>query len=147
MAFVTNEFQQFKLGDSFISLSERNKNIVLKSWAKTFTDIIFPAINEERFSVLYSQNTATRPNSPTNVTSDAMIIKEIVGATDEDIVESLACDICYQYALHTTSYTEQPISDRTFNRLRERYYLYEIETGEDLIKQEMLSLSDAILPR
>lgn len=114
MAFVTNEFQQFKLGDSFISLSERNKNIVLKSWAKTFTDIIFPAINEERFSVLYSQNTATRPNSPTNVTSDAMIIKEIVGATDEDIVESLACDICYQYALHTTSYTEQPISDRTF---------------------------------
>lgn len=144
MSFVTNEFQQFTLGDSFISLSERNKNIVLKSWAKPFADVIFPAISEERFSILYSQNAATRPNSPTNITIGAMIIKEMVGATDEDIVESLACDIRYQYALHTTSYAEQPISDRTFSRLRERCYLHEMETGEDLIKQEILSLADAI---
>lgn len=144
MSFVNNSFKQVTLDDSFLSLSKRNKKIVLKSWAKPFADIIFPAINEDRFSVLYSSNAASRPNSPTNVTIGAMIIKELFGITDEDMVESLCCDIRFQYALNTTSFQEQPLSDRTFSRLRERCYLHEMETGEDLIKQEILSLADTI---
>ena len=44
------------------------------SWAKVFADEIFPAIDEKRFSVLYSDK-ASRPNTPVNVIVSALIIK------------------------------------------------------------------------
>ncbi|MDW7671949.1 MAG: hypothetical protein SCK57_03970 [Bacillota bacterium] len=40
-------------------------------------------------------------------------------------------------ALRATSFKEQPFSDRTFNRFRKRFYQHELETGEDLLKDEM----------
>ena len=40
--------------------------MIRKSWCKNFADIVFPAINEERFSVRYSENHAARPNTPVN---------------------------------------------------------------------------------
>ena len=54
----------------------------------------------------------------------------------------LICDLRAQYALHSTSLEEQPISDRTFSRFRERLYNYEQETGEDILKDEMKSISE-----
>ncbi len=37
------------------------------------------------------------------------------GLTDDELLSSILCDICFQYALGTTSYEEQPFSDRTFS--------------------------------
>ena len=48
-------------------------------------------------------------------------------------MESLLFDIRFQYALHTISFKEQPVSDRTFSRFRRRCLTYETETGIDLI--------------
>lgn len=48
-------------------------------------DEIFPAIDEERFSVLYSENDATRPNTPVNVIVGALIIKELFDYSDDEI--------------------------------------------------------------
>ena len=48
-------------------------------------------------------------------------------------MDSLLFDIRFQYALHTTSFKEQPVSDRTFSRFRRRCLTYETETGIDLI--------------
>lgn len=141
MAFKTNQFQQMNLFDPLYSMSERNKRFLQKSWANDFANIVFPAINEERFSVLYSDNAATRPNTPVNVTVGALLIKEMFGHTDEEFLETLLFDIRYQYTLHTTGCDEQPISDRTFSRFRERLLAYERETGIDLLKQEMYALA------
>lgn len=82
-----------------------------KSWAKVFSDEIFPAINEERFRVLYSEN-ASRPNTPVNIIVGALIIKELFDLSDDEMVENLMLDIHYQYALRTTSFEEQPLSDK-----------------------------------
>jgi hypothetical protein len=142
MAFSKNEFQQMNLNDNFLQLSNRSKTFLEKSWAHDFSEYVFPSINEERFSVLFSPNPASRPNTPVNVIIGAFMLKELFGTTDEETLESILFDIRYQYALHTTSFTEQPISDRTFSRFRERLYRYEIETGIDLLKDEMLSLAD-----
>ena len=60
MSFKTNEYQQITLNDSFINLSPRTQKIIMNSWCKDFADIVFPAINEERFAVLYSNNNACR---------------------------------------------------------------------------------------
>ena len=63
MSFKTNDCQQLSLDDSFMTLTERERKALEKSWAKIFADEIFPAIDEERFSVLYSDK-ASRPNAP-----------------------------------------------------------------------------------
>ena len=144
MSYKANKMQQVGLNDRFNNLTEKEKKVVLNSWAKPFADIIFPTIREDDFAVLYSDNKATRPNTPINIVVGAMIIKEIVGMTDNEVLESLSCDVRMQYALHTTSYDEQPMSDRTFSRFRQRLYEYEQQTGIDLMKLELLSQADKI---
>ena len=97
-----------------------------------FADRVFPAIDEEIFSVLYSDK-ASRPNTPVNVIVGALILKEVLGDTDDELVQALMFDVRYQYALHTTSFEEQPLSDRTLSRFRARCLAYETETEIDLI--------------
>lgn len=88
MSFKSNDCQQLTFDDSLFSLTEREKKTLKKSWAKVFADEIFPAIDEERFSVLYSDK-ASRPNTPVNVIVGALIIKELFDYSDDEIVENL----------------------------------------------------------
>lgn len=143
MAFVPNENQQITFTDSIFTLTEREKKFLEESWAKVFAEKIFPKIHEEDFAVLYS-NKASRPNTPVNVIVGSMILKESLGVTDEEIVQSLMFDIRYQYALHTTSFTEQPLSDRTLSRFRARCLALETETGIDLIHNCVTGLAKEI---
>ena len=145
MAFTLNESQQLTLEDSFLNLDERTKKFVIKSWAKNFSEIIFPAINEKRFSVLYSDNAASRPNNPVNAVIGSLILKELFNLTDDELLASILCDVRFQYALNTTSFKDQPFSDRTFSRFRERLYLYNLETGRDLLHEEMEAMADAFV--
>ena len=111
-----------------------------KSWATQFADRIFPLINEDRFSVLYSDK-ASRPNTPVNVIIGALILKELRNQTDDEILESLLFDVRYQRALHTESFEEQPMSDTTLKRFRKRCLTYETEHGIDLIQECINELS------
>lgn len=95
MSFVKNDNQQLTLLDSTFNLTEREKRMLEKSWAKTFADKVFPAIDENIFSVLYSEK-ASRPNTPVNVVVGALILKEALNVTDDEIVEAMAFDIRYQ---------------------------------------------------
>ena len=92
---------------------------------------------------LYSSK-ASRPNTPVNVIVGALILKEALGDSDDELVEALMFDIRYQYALHTTSFEEQPLSDRTLSRFRARCLAYETETGIDLIHMCVISLAKEI---
>ena len=143
MSFLENNSTQITFDDSTISLTERERKFLDKSWAKSFADNIFPAINEDNFAILYSDK-ASRPNTPVNVIISALILKELLGLTDDEIVESLMFDIRFQYALHTTSSKEQPLSDRTLSRFRERCLTYEAISGTDLVKNCIISLSTQI---
>lgn len=145
MAFVANERQQIRLDDTTFGLTQRGQRFLKKSWAEYFSQHIFPLINEERFAVLYSSNPASRPNTPVNVIIGLLMLKEIFNLTDDNLQETLIFDIRFQYALHTTSCQEQPISDRTLSRFRERLYGYEQETDIDLMKEEMESLAAAFV--
>ena len=69
-----------------------------RSWAKPFADIIFPAIDEKPFAVLYCDNSASRPNTPVNVIIGLLILKEYLGLTDDEVLESLLFDVRFQYA-------------------------------------------------
>lgn len=144
MSFVLNNYQQVSLFDSLGFLSERKQKILNKSWAKPFSDHIFSNIDEMIFAPLYSDKRNSRPNAPVNVIVGALILKELNGLTDDEIIEECEFDFRYQYALHTTSYENQPLSDRTFSRFRERNAAYELVTGRDLIHDCIVSLSENI---
>lgn len=131
MSFKENLCQQISITDSFSSLTSREQKALENSWAKIFADEIFPAIDEKRFSVLYSEK-ASRPNAPVNVIVGALIIKELFDYSDDEMVENLMLDLHLQYALHTTSFEEQPLSDKSLSRFRKKCYDYEQLHGIDL---------------
>ncbi|HAL74057.1 MAG TPA: transposase [Clostridiales bacterium] len=106
MAFVKNSSQQLSFEDSTFNPTERSRRYLKNSWAEAFSQLIFPRINEERFAVLYSDNPATRPNTPVNVIVGIMILKEFNDHTDDDLLETILFDIRYQYALHTSSFAD-----------------------------------------
>ena len=143
MSFKENSYQQISITDSFSGLTAREQKALEKSWAKIFADEIFPAIDEKRFSVLYSDK-ASRPNTPINVIVGALIIKELFDYSDDEMVENLMLDFRIQYALHTTSFEEQPLSDKTLSRFRKRCYDYETLHNKDLYHDCVKDLSASI---
>ena len=143
MSFRSNPSQQMNMSDSLWGLTAREQKVLENSWAKVFAEDVFPNIDEERFSVLYSDK-ASRPNTPVNVIVGALILKELFGLSDDEIVETLMMDIRFQYALHTTSFEEQPLSDRTLSRFRERCYTYENIHGVDLYKDFVKDMASSL---
>ena len=73
--FRANDTQQITVYDSFLNQPAHIQRLIEKSWAKDFSDVIFPAIHEDRFSVLYS-GVGSRPNTPVNVLVGSMLLKE-----------------------------------------------------------------------
>ena len=144
MSFKKNETENISLFSRYTGLSERDMRFLEKSPFYVLGEKVFPKINEERFAVLYSDNKFSRPNTPVNVVVSALIIKELMGLTDEELFESVLFDLRFQYALHTLNFDEQPFSDRTLSRFRERLAKHELETGEDLLKDEVMDLSAEI---
>ena len=137
MSFHLNNAQQMAIHDSLLSLTEREREYLINSWAETFSKKIFPFITEDRFSVLYSDNPASRPNNPINVYFGLLILREIFNQSDEEALNSLMFDIRYQHALHTTSFQEQPISKNSLTNFRAAVYRYNQEHGVDLIQEEI----------
>ncbi|MCK5768479.1 MAG: transposase, partial [Candidatus Atribacteria bacterium] len=137
MSFHLNNVQQMAMDDSLYNLTERERKYLKSSWAETFSQKIFPSIREERFSVLYSDNPASRPNNPVNVYFGLLILREVFNQSDEEALNSLIFDIRYQYALHTTSSPEQPISKNSLTNFRKAVYRYNQKYGCDLIKEEI----------
>ena len=144
MSFVLNSAQQISLFDKLAFLSKRKQKMLENSWAQAFSDHIFTRINENIFAPLFSEKTNSRPNAPINVVVGALILKDFVGLTDEGITESCEFDFRYQYALHTTSFEDQPVSERTLSRFRSRLAAYELTTGEDLLHQCFVEMADSI---
>lgn len=140
MSFVPNEYEQMSITDPIFSFSKRQKRFLQNSWCIYFAEHVFPKIDEAPFAVLYSEK-ASRPNTPVNILIGALLLKEFHGLSDDGILNALIFDPRFQIALHTSSFPEQPISDRSFGRFRERCDRYREETGIDLLKEAIESVS------
>lgn len=139
MSFCRNTSQQISIFDSLNNLTKREQKMLKDTWAEKFSNEIFPLINEERFSVLYSNKHASRPNNPANVNIGLLMLKEIFTQSDEECIHSLMFDLRYQHALRTTSFEEQPISKNSLSNFRAAIYKYNEEHGVDLIQEEVES--------
>lgn len=131
------------LNDAVFNMPKYLQKTLYESWAQPFQEVIFPAINEDRSSVLYSDK-PSRPNSPVNVIPGALILKEIFQLSDEELIGSIYFDTRFQYALRLTSEDRPPISINSFTNFRVRNYDYYEQTGIDLIQEEIEDLSKLI---
>ncbi len=111
--------------DCTLGMTAREKRFLDKSWATYFADYVFPCIDEDLFSVLYSDSPATRPNTPVKVLFIANNFEKNFGQNDDEFQESLMCDVRYQVALYTTSFEEQPLSYKSLHRFRRKIIEYE----------------------
>jgi len=80
-------------------------------------------------------------NTPINHTLGALILNEILSFTDDDLKLRCHTNITFHQALDSSSWEEQPVSNRTFSWIWECCYLYELETVIDLIQAKMEALS------
>lgn len=53
-----------------------------------FADEVFPCIDEQPFRVMYSEK-ASRPNTPVSVILGGLILKELLGMSDDELLENL----------------------------------------------------------
>lgn len=117
-------------------------DMLQKSWAYDFYRFIFSQINEERFSVLYSDK-ASRPNKPVNVLVGLLILKMEHALSDEELIGSLYFDYRYQYALGLDANdNDDRLCVNTLSNFRARLVEYELQTGESLFQQEMEDLAE-----
>ena len=145
MAFCKNNSQQMSIENSLYGMTEREKNKLKNSWAEFFSSEIFPNICEERFSILYSANHASRPNNPVNVYLGLLLIRDMFNQSDEEAIDSLLFDLRYQHALHTSSMVEQPISKNSLSNFRAQVLKNYEETGKDLIQEEVEALAPILM--
>ena len=100
MSFKENPYQQLSFTDSLSGLTERVRKTLEKSWAKVFADELFPAINEKRFSVLYSDkaieesvgkecSVITDYCYEQNIQSDSHFLKEHLEQMDRQEVQCI----------------------------------------------------------
>lgn len=145
MSFRANDpsLNQTSMLDATALMSDREKRFLEKSWAKVFAEEIFPLIDEQQFAPMYS-TVDSRPNTPVNVTVGALLLREVTGMSDDEMLNAMMFDIRFKVALHTTGMAEQPMSDRTLGRFRARCEAYFKETGKDPLHDCITGMSEKL---
>lgn len=137
-------FQQVSFFDRLYSLSDKQIRKLEKGWPGVFKNEILPKLVELEtyFAPLYSDTPNSRPSTPTYLVLAFFLLKALFGMTDDQLVEAVHFNIEFQYALGTTSLSDQPINQRTLNRFRAAVSLYEQKTGIDLMEIYFYGMAD-----
>ncbi len=121
--------------------NEQTKRAADASLAKLVGDVIYPNINESKFSGLFS-SIGSHPNILIRRYVSALVLKRMYCMPDDVLIEFLRCGaLNFQYALHTTQEEEQPLSESSLQRFRRRLEAYNEEHGCDLVKDEFERIS------
>lgn len=137
--------EQLNLFSKEDSWTQTQRKIINESWYGYYHDVIFPVINEEPYQVLYSDNNASRPNTPVNIIISLFVIKSLTNVSDEEVMNSLLFDQRIQYAVHTLNLDKQPISKNMLGNFRNAIRQHEEETGVNLFENTMREVNELIL--
>lgn len=127
--------------DGMLQLSKQAQKAVDTSRAKLVGNIVYPNIDEQKFTALYSE-VGSRPNIPIRKYVSALVLKRMYGLSDEVFLEFLRCGAMnFQYALHTMNEQVQPLSENSLRRFRRKVEACNAKHSCDLIKEEFQSIS------
>ena len=123
-------------------LPEKQRKRLETSWADTFYREVFCRIDEEKFSVMYSDE-PSRPNTPINVLVGLEILKSGRGWSDEELLEHFYFDIQVRYALGIDQLGDGDFAIRSLYYFRERLSKYYLKTGINLLEGVFEDITDA----
>ena len=135
------EHLQDSLFSTLDSLSDIGRKKLEKSWAPTFYREVFMRLDEKPLAVLYSDK-ASRPNVPANVLVALEIIKAGQGWTDEEMHEEFILGLKVRYAVGYEQIGKGDFSLRTIHEFRRRLREHKETTGEDLLEQVFVQITD-----
>jgi len=98
-----------------------------------FYRLIFCNINEELFSILYSEK-GSRPNAPINALVSAIILLYHSDWTTEELFKNIDFNILTRAALGLDTLHETPFCPATFFNFQNRLLQHYKDTGENLIE-------------
>lgn len=136
-----NQHLQFDFLDPFQQMSEKMRRRLEASWAGTFYREIFCRIDETPFAVLYSDQ-PSRPNAFINVLVGAEILKAGFGWSDEELWDHLQFNLQVRFALGLRNMSVMPFEMRTVYNFRQRVSRHMQESGENLIEQVFVQVTD-----
>ena len=143
MALTTYTYEQLGLDTGLEYLTDKEKKALEKSWAAAFAAEIFPYIDERIFRPLFSENRGGR-NVPVNVLAGALLLQELRGMSDEELIGAAMFDLRLRTALHITNAVGQPLSLRTLQRFRTRLKRHREAAGEDLLQICLEKIGDRL---
>ena len=133
--FVKNDkaHQGSFFNDVLSQLSEAKKKEALNSVEFCFHDEVFLKINEDDFSILYS-NVVSRPNTPVNFLVSALILRSFKGWTFAELFSNLDFHILTRLALGIYDLEEVLFCPATLFNFQNRILIHFNESGENLLK-------------
>jgi hypothetical protein len=117
------------------------KKLLEESWAQAFYDEYFCKLDEEVFSVLYS-NKKSRPNTPVNILLGFETLKSGFGWSDEELYNHFLFDLQVRYALGLQDFDEGYFDLRTIYYFRGALCEYERNNNVNLIKKATEKVTD-----
>ena len=136
--------KQLNLTDPYMYYPKYITEMLHNSWAEYFFNSIFSNINEERFSLLYSDN-FSRPNAPVNIMIGLLTLKELNQWSDEELIAAFYFDYRVQYALGISDFDKERICINTIGNFRKRLYEYYEAHGRDLLEEEISALTSELI--
>ncbi len=120
------------------------KEMMERSWAPVFRELVFKKIDERRYAALYS-DIYSRPNFPVNIWVGLEIIKWKFDYTDEELLEQFHFNLLTAYAVGLENLGEVTLAERTIYYNRKRLLEYEAQTGRNLLEEEFQAMADGAL--
>lgn len=110
------------------------------AWHNLFRKQVYARIDEDTFSVLYSENTGA-PNASIRVMISMMVIKEACGWSDAQLFESCRYNLLVRSALGLFNIDSELPTESTYYLFRKRISDYEKLTGQNLIEKAFAAVT------
>ncbi|MGD8794364.1 MAG: transposase, partial [Anaerolineae bacterium] len=138
---ANDQHLQVGMFDTLQQLPEKVRQRLESSWGGTFYREFFCRMDELPFAVLYSDE-PSRPNVPINILVAAEILKAGFGWSDEQLYEEIQFNLQVRYALGLWDISVVPFTMRTLYHFRQRLSKHMQETGENLLDQVFVQVTD-----
>lgn len=122
----------------------RIKKRLENHWSGLFYEKIFTAINEDSFSMLYSDEFG-RDNFPVNILIGLDILKEMFHLTDEQTFERYHFDYGFRRALGMKDFHGYPLAERTLYNFRSAVAEYEFVNNTSIIMPIFKDIRDDVI--
>ena len=122
-------------------LPEKHQARLAASWAGVFYREFFCRLDERPFARLYSDE-ASRPNIPVNVLVGLEALKAGFGWSDAEMYDAFSFDVQVRYALGYRNLGEGDFELRTMYNFRQRLMERLVKTGENLLDQAFVQITD-----